>query len=415
MAKFWRKQVLLAKTEVSYGVDPTPTGEANAILATQVSLTPMDGQDIDRQLNQAWLGRSDTIPDQLTMAMDFRVELAGSGSGGTAPAWAPLLKACRFSETVLSSTGENTIAPEYQEVGNPTGNFTYVADDPYVGHRGRTVTLECTTAGGSGTAKFTVSAPADGAVAAYNQTDVTMTDATPFALGGGATIIPTVGTSFAQGDKFTIALEPARVEYAPNSGEAHDSVTLYFYLDGHLFKGLGCRGNVRFLIERGIPYMNFQMRGLFSPASDSALPPADVTDFMTPRPTGKAYTALTIDSVALTVERFEVDMANAVESRFLVNSEQILVGDRTPTGTLVCEAVPLSTLNPFQRATANPKTRGVLSLIHGTETGNIVDIDCPSVAFGRTAVGESQRIVTWTIPLEILPVAGDDELVVTVK
>ena len=32
MAKYFRKKILLAKTESVYGTDPTPSGAANAIL-----------------------------------------------------------------------------------------------------------------------------------------------------------------------------------------------------------------------------------------------------------------------------------------------------------------------------------------------------------------------------------------------
>jgi len=417
MPKFWRKKVILFKLESSYGVDPTPTGSANAVQATQVSLTPMDGNDLDRGLDFAWLGRSETIPDQLTVQLDFRVELAGSGSGGTAPAWGPLIKACRFAETVKASTGANTIAASPPvDVGTPEGGFTYAVGDPYVGNHGRLVTLACTTGGASATAEFTVSAPADGSVAAYSQTGVVMTDSGSFALGGGATITPTVTGSFTIADTFTIALEPARVEYAPNSTEAHASATMYINVDGTLFKALGARGNVQVMIERGLPYLHFVMRGLFSPAADAALPTAVLTDWMTPKPTGSANTpTVSLLGVALAVERLEIDMQNAVESRFLVNSEAVLIGDRAPGGQLVCEAVALATLNPFAAATATPKTKGALALVHGTATGGIVDVDCPSVALGRTSIGESQRIVTWTIPLEILPVAGDDEVLITVK
>ena len=40
----------------------------------------------------------------------FEVELAGSGSAGTAPAWGPIIRACGFSETISASTSV-TYAP----------------------------------------------------------------------------------------------------------------------------------------------------------------------------------------------------------------------------------------------------------------------------------------------------------------
>ena len=37
MAKRMRNALILAKTETTYGVDPTPTGAANAILCSGIS------------------------------------------------------------------------------------------------------------------------------------------------------------------------------------------------------------------------------------------------------------------------------------------------------------------------------------------------------------------------------------------
>ena len=56
MALKWKTKIILAKTEVTYGVDPTPTGAANAVLCTDVSLNPMDGQDISRALELPYRG-----------------------------------------------------------------------------------------------------------------------------------------------------------------------------------------------------------------------------------------------------------------------------------------------------------------------------------------------------------------------
>jgi hypothetical protein len=35
--KYWKTKILLAKSEVTYGTDPTPTGASNAILASDVT------------------------------------------------------------------------------------------------------------------------------------------------------------------------------------------------------------------------------------------------------------------------------------------------------------------------------------------------------------------------------------------
>ncbi|WP_172298355.1 phage tail tube protein [Pseudoruegeria sp. HB172150] len=100
----WRSKVLLAKIESEYGTDSTPTGAANAILATQVELSPMLGNDIDRDLETPFLGPSAMIPSELHRQLKFRVELQTAGTAGVAPAWGPLLRACACAETIVADT-----------------------------------------------------------------------------------------------------------------------------------------------------------------------------------------------------------------------------------------------------------------------------------------------------------------------
>ncbi len=104
MPQYWKRKVLLAKIETTYGTDPTPTGELNAILATQVRLTPMEGQDENRDLELPYLGAQRTIPKELHAKLAFRVEMTPSGTVGTAPAWGVLLRACACAQTIVEDT-----------------------------------------------------------------------------------------------------------------------------------------------------------------------------------------------------------------------------------------------------------------------------------------------------------------------
>lgn len=98
MPKFWRMQALLASTEVTYGTDAAPTGAANAILAENVRLSPMEGNDVARGHMRPYLGAQPTIPAELHGKLSFDVELKGTGTAGTAPAYGVLLKACAMAE-----------------------------------------------------------------------------------------------------------------------------------------------------------------------------------------------------------------------------------------------------------------------------------------------------------------------------
>jgi len=96
----WRSKILLARVESTYGTDPGPTGADNAVLATEVSLTPMQGNDVSRELDLPWMGAQGTIPAELHMRLTYRVEMVPSGTAGTPPAWGPLLRACAVAEVI---------------------------------------------------------------------------------------------------------------------------------------------------------------------------------------------------------------------------------------------------------------------------------------------------------------------------
>lgn len=103
-SKFWNQKVLLAKLETTYGTDAAPTGAANAILAVNVALMPMEGQDVARELDRPFHAADATLASDLHAKITFRVELAPSGTAGTAPAWAPLLRACGCAQTLVAAT-----------------------------------------------------------------------------------------------------------------------------------------------------------------------------------------------------------------------------------------------------------------------------------------------------------------------
>ena len=110
MALLSRKRTILVKTEVTYGTDPTPTGAANAILVKNLNVTPLDAENVSRDLVRPYLGASEQLIASKHVACDFEIEMAGSGAAGTAPAYAPLLLACGMSETVVATTSV-TYAP----------------------------------------------------------------------------------------------------------------------------------------------------------------------------------------------------------------------------------------------------------------------------------------------------------------
>lgn len=95
-----RNSVLLAKLEANYGVDATPTGALNAILAKGVNVSPLEQDSVQRDLVRPYFGNDEQIPVGTRIAISFEVELAGAGAAGTVPAYDPLLQACAHSQTI---------------------------------------------------------------------------------------------------------------------------------------------------------------------------------------------------------------------------------------------------------------------------------------------------------------------------
>lgn len=92
-------QLLLAKVEATYGLDPVPTGPLNAVLAG-----PVDTKLDVAKLNLSAVRRSISAV-KLTLGrkmVDFTitVDLKGSGAAGTPPEITALLQACAMTETI---------------------------------------------------------------------------------------------------------------------------------------------------------------------------------------------------------------------------------------------------------------------------------------------------------------------------
>jgi hypothetical protein len=107
MPLLMRKLAILTKLEVTYGVDPVPTGAANSILARNVKLTPITTVRESRDLYRPFLGNSDDVIGAFYGQIQFDVEAAGAGTAGGIPGYGPLLRACGFAQ--VNNPGVSTV------------------------------------------------------------------------------------------------------------------------------------------------------------------------------------------------------------------------------------------------------------------------------------------------------------------
>jgi hypothetical protein len=113
-----RKRLILLESESTYGTDPTPTG-ADAVLVRDLNITPLQSDVVSRDLVRPYLGASEQLLANTRVECTFSVELAGSGTAGTAPRYGKALLACGMSETIVATTSV-TYAPVSASFGSCT-------------------------------------------------------------------------------------------------------------------------------------------------------------------------------------------------------------------------------------------------------------------------------------------------------
>jgi hypothetical protein len=100
-----RNTALLFKTESTYGIDPTPTGAANAMLVGSIRYNPFNAQLIDRSVIRQYMGANEKLVGAKYIDFDFDTDLAGPDTtGGAVPAWAAPLLCCGCAGVATAAT-----------------------------------------------------------------------------------------------------------------------------------------------------------------------------------------------------------------------------------------------------------------------------------------------------------------------
>lgn len=105
-AKFLKKMAILVAIEVTAGTIVVPVA-ANAIEVSNVTLTPIEGDEVSRDVMKPFFGASETTLVTLYRKVSFSVPLAGVAAAGTLPGYATLMRACAASAT--NTPGTHTV------------------------------------------------------------------------------------------------------------------------------------------------------------------------------------------------------------------------------------------------------------------------------------------------------------------
>jgi len=381
MALLTRKRLILAETESTYGTDPSPDG-ADAILVRDLNITPQQSDVVSRDLVRPYLGASEQLLANTRVECTFSVELAGSGTAGTAPRFGKVLKACALAETTVSPAVTGTA-----------------------------------TAGGSNT--ITLAAGASSTNSFYNGQVLRITAG----LGVGSVFLVTayvgstkvatlrpIGTAVTL-DNTSVYSFDAHVVYTPVSA-TFGSVTLHYNIDGVLHKLTGCRGTFSLNTAVGeIPTIDFTMTGIYNAPTDTAAPTVTYADQATPRifKAGNSG-AFTMLGYSGCLQSVSMDLGNTTVYRELVGcTKEVLITDRASTGTVVIEAPTIAQKDYFTAALTDGSL-GELSFIHGTTGGNIVALQSSRVDIGDPSYQDQDGIHMLSLPYTAIPsTAGNDE------
>lgn len=124
MSRRWPKLAFLHKIETQSGVDSAPAA-ANAIVAKNITFTPMQAEEQSRDLLLPFMGNQGMLLTGEHGRLEFDVEIAGSGTAGTAPRYGSLLRVCGMAETIVAGT---SITYTIVEAGTETSTIHFNSD-----------------------------------------------------------------------------------------------------------------------------------------------------------------------------------------------------------------------------------------------------------------------------------------------
>ncbi len=299
------KAVILAKIEVIYGTDPTPTAAANAILCELPEYEVL-GRKLERNNVKSFFGTRPQVNIGEGQQVSFTTELKASGSLGVAPEIGVLFRGCNMTETVTAST---------------------------------------------------------------------------------------------------------KVDYDPNSNQAGESITIYYYQDNILHKVLGCRGNFSLDLKGGeYGKIKWTFQGIYGGPVDSTIPASPT--FSSVLPPRFLSASFAIDTYAAIISALKIDVKNETAKRPDANSatgiKEFFINERAVTGEIDPEVVALATKS-FWGLWDTSSQVAFTATVGGT-AGNKCTITGPKIMIDSVKYADRDNILTHALPILFIPNTGNDEI-----
>ncbi len=203
------------------------------------------------------------------------------------------------------------------------------------------------------------------------------------------------------------------VDYTPHSDTVNaKSLTIYYYIDGELYKIVGAVGSWKINGQVGsFPTIDFTFKGKLLSAADSPMPSS--VSFEATKPVPFQNVQFTLDgNNSFVCSQLTVDINNTISERPDIQEPDgvkgFFISDRSPNGYIDPERVLRATYDLFGKFKAG--TEGSMSAVIGTTPGNIVEITAPAVQYTEFSYGDRDGILTTPVNLRFNGQTGDDEI-----
>lgn len=204
------------------------------------------------------------------------------------------------------------------------------------------------------------------------------------------------------------------VAYQPAS-DSHDSVSIYFWQDGLVYKLTGARGNAQFLLNMpdGYGRIRFRMVGHVSGPIDEALP-APTLDATSP-PTIKGA-GITLGGITLEIASLSLDMANSIATPDDLNGPdgygEITITARDCNGGIDPKAVTVAVKDLIGNWRSGAE-EALTTAVIGPAAGNRFQLAMPVTRIREPSQGDRDGIVTHELTFGAHEDTGDDEFSLT--
>jgi len=226
---------------------------------------------------------------------------------------------------------------------------------------------------------------------------------------GSLGVAPGCGSLLRAAGFAEIIVDATSVEYslAPSTLE---SATFYYYQGTTLHAMNGARAAVKFSMEKGIPYLEFNVIGLYVDPATVAVPTPDFSVWQKPTLTGKGRTSnFALMGYAAEPYKLMLDVGQTVKYSQTLVSEKIELNDRDAKGSVTIENPLLAQHDYF--ADVKNSTKGALTITHGNVGGLILKVDCPNVQLSAPKYSDQEKTTGLDLELTLIPTtAGNDEI-----